>query len=83
MKPLDMAEVKINGGASSGGKTGKLDRRLKVTSCHYAMTHTPTGITVRVEVPPGHYSKKQMRTLREKIYRECIEKLTESVGKRK
>lgn len=56
-----------------------MDRRTKITSCFYVMTHVPTKKSVRVEVPPGHYSKKEMRALREKIYQEGIEKLTAMV----
>ncbi len=45
------------------------------------MVHRPTGIHVEGEVPPGNYSKKEMRKKRENLIQTLFLKLELEVAK--
>jgi hypothetical protein len=78
---LDQNDVGGGWSTSSSTKSGQFSRRLKVTSARLTLTHLPTGLEVRGEVPDGHYSKKEMRKLREELYARLFLVLEEKVGK--
>lgn len=78
---LDPKEVAISGISSSSSKHGQFSRRLKVTSCTLILTHRPTGLEVQGQVPLGNYSKKEMKELRGKLYRELFVRLEGKVAK--
>ena len=65
---LNPKEVASGWVGFSSGKSGQFSRRLKITSCTVTLTHGPTGLQVQGEVPPGHYSKKEMQRLRDEQY---------------
>ena len=70
-----------NVSSSSTTKSGQFSRRLKRTSARLQLTHIPTGINVTGEVPEGHYSKKEMRKLKEELYERLFVQLEVKVGK--
>lgn len=43
--------------------------------------HVPTGVEVRGQVPQGHYSKKEMRQLRQELYQKLFVELERKVAK--
>jgi hypothetical protein len=64
---LDPSEVALSGGASSGGRSIRQPRSKGVTSCYWEAVHIPTGVYVQGEVPRGHYSRSQMKQLRDEL----------------
>jgi hypothetical protein len=45
------------------------------------MIHTPTKIQVEKEIPAGHYSKKEMKQLTEKLKEQLYKELEQKVAK--
>jgi hypothetical protein len=78
---MNREDVTWSGSASSTGKSGAMARKEKVTSASYELTHRPTGLTVRGEVPAGRYSKKEMRALKEKLFARLYKELEEKVAR--
>jgi len=79
---LDWADIDWGGGGSSSGKSGQFERKLKTTSCDIFLIHRPTGIRVEGEVPPGNYSKNDMREKRENLKQSLFLKLEKEVAKK-
>jgi protein subunit release factor A len=77
---LDRADVSYGQWGSSSGKTGQFERKLKKTSSTIFLTHTPTGIRVEGEVPPGNYSKKEMQKKRGELKESLFLKLENMVA---
>ncbi len=78
---LDPKEVTGGIHGSSSGKTGIFERKLKITGSTVFLTHMPTGIEVEAEVPPGHYSKKEMQQKREALKESLFRELEDRVAK--
>ena len=68
-------------GHSSVKVFGNFERKLKVTSRTVNLTHTPTGIKVYGEIPDGHYSRKEMRSLTEKLREKLWAELENKVAR--
>ncbi len=79
---LDWADIECGGGSSSSGKSGQFERKLKITSCEIFLIHKPTGTRVEGEVPPGNYSKKEMKQKRENLQQSLLVKLESEVAKK-
>ena len=78
---LDPNEVTCGIHGSSSGKTGQFERKLKTTSSTVFLTHVPTGIKVEGQVPPGNYSKKEMKQKRDALAQLLFQKLEILVAK--
>jgi len=79
---LNPKEVESGGGGvSSSGKNGQFSRRLKITSSSVMLVHIPTGITVEGTIPPGRYSKNEMKKLKEDMRRKLFAVLEAKVGR--
>jgi hypothetical protein len=46
-----------------------------------SLKHKPTGIEVQGEIPAGHYSNKQIKAEKEKLWKELQEQLRQAVVK--
>lgn len=68
-------------GHSSTKVMGNFERKLKVTSRTVNLTHVPTGIKVFGDIPDGHYSKKEMRGLTDKIREKLWAELEDKVAR--
>lgn len=68
MKKFDKDDVIWGYTGSSSGKTGKLSRKSKITSRTVFVEHKLSGIKVEESIPIGHYSKKEMTKLTEKLF---------------
>ena len=79
---LNPKEVTWGWNGSTSGKSGQFERRLKLTSCRMTLTHTPTEISVKGEVPEGHYSKKAMQQNRKKLVQSLFLELEGLVAKK-
>ena len=44
--------------------------------------HRPTGITLRGEIPEGHYSRGEMRKLKDALVERLMRELEEAVARR-
>ena len=66
------------------GRRKKLSRAsaaIDTSSRRLFMKHLPTGIEVHGDVPPGHYSNKQMQHKKELLWTELQEQLRLAVAK--
>ena len=69
-----------------GARTGsrrKLTRgpaSVDLSSSQLVLKHIPTGMEVRGEIPPGHYSNREMRNAQEKLRAELQERLRIAVA---
>jgi len=66
---------------SSSGKSGQFERKLKTTSSTVFLTHSPTSIKVEGQIPPGHYSKKEMQKKRSDLTEILFQELEKLVAK--
>jgi hypothetical protein len=76
---LNPDEVGFSYNASSGG--GTFERRTKITARRLCLQHLPTKIRVEKEIPPGHYSKKEMQKLTEELKKQLFIELEQKVAK--
>ncbi len=79
---LAWSDIECGGGGSTSGKTGQFNRKLKTTSYEIFLIHKPTGVRVDGEVPPGNYSKKEMRMKRENLIKALFLTLEVKVAKK-
>ena len=82
INPADV-EITSSGSASSprGGHGRRLSRALDLRAMVITVTHRPTGIVLRGEVPEGHYSKDEMRKLKDAVVERLMHKLEQAVAK--
>jgi hypothetical protein len=77
---LDPADVEVGfTGAASSPRSGhrrRLSRALDLRAMTITVRHRPTGIVLRGDIPEGHYSKNEMRKLREAL----VERLMRELG---
>lgn len=81
---MDPADVVLLGSSSSSGRrkhATKAGRANSVTGAEFELTHNPTGISVRGEIPRGEYSRREMQRLKEALYSELFVQLEGSVAK--
>lgn len=76
---LDPNEVGWGWEGSSGG--GTFERKTKITSCRITAQHLPTKVQVKGEIKAGHYSKKEMKKLREDLRVRLFNELEQKVAK--
>jgi hypothetical protein len=90
MKPkatsvLSPADVEVSEvGSASSARTGnrrRLSRALDRRACKVIVRHRPTGIARDGEVLPGHYSREQMRRLKEELTARLLRELEQAVAK--
>lgn len=80
---LDPSEVISTGFVQHSGHRKKTrDSRANMLSGgEILLQHKPTGIEVRGSLPPGHYTRKEMRRLHQKLYDELYAALEQAVAK--
>ena len=80
----DPAEVSYSGsgGNRSGRRRAGQTRALDVTEAAMTLRHDPTGAEARGTVPPGHYSRRQMRDRKAELYRRLFAELEREVARR-
>lgn len=80
---LDPAEVISTGSAirRSGRKKARFSRANDLYSAELRLKHTPTGVEVAGSIPPGNYTRKEQRLLREKLYRDLYRDLEQAVAR--
>ena len=80
---LDTAEVSYSGsgGNCSGRRKAAQSRSLDVTEAAITLRHEPTGIEVNGAVAPGHYSRRQLRELKDALHRQLLAELEQWVAK--
>ena len=65
---VEIADIEFRGQESSttsGRSKARQSRALDLRGFTFLYRHVPTGIDVSVEIPKGHYSKKEAQRLRE------------------
>src|SRR5262249_20934782 len=77
---LPAAEVTWSGGAAASRGSNRNPRSAGVTSSRWEVLHKPTGVYVRGEVPPGHYSRTEMARLRAALWRVVWRRLAQEVA---
>ena len=79
---LNEADVTWKGGGTSSGRRGRRDWRAgSITSAHLEFIHNLTGIKVAGEVPPGNYSRNEMRRLKADLSSRLLVELEIKVAK--
>lgn len=80
---MDPSEVVYTGSASHSGHRKKTrdSRASMLSGAEMLLQHRPTGIEVRGALPSGHYSRKEMRLLQQKVYDELYAALEQAVAK--
>ena len=79
---LISSDVSIAGGASHSGRSNaRFSRAAALSSSHFTLTHKPTGVKASGRVIPGHYSRKELSRLNEKLCQEVYERLEYEVAK--
>jgi hypothetical protein len=72
---VDDIEIVGIAGSSSGGRRKPLtksSRKQEVRSEVVHLRHSPTGRETWIEIPPGHYSKREMQRMREETKRKFL-----------
>lgn len=79
---LIYSEVSIAGGAGHSGRSkARFSRGSAVSNSHFTFTHTPTGVKVSGRVIPGHYSRRELSRLNQKLCEEMHKRLEYEVAK--
>ncbi len=79
LDPKDVGSHESTGSSSYRGSHGRLQTTRHLFS--YTLKHIPTGVLVSAKVPPGNYSRKEMRRLREQLYQQLFVELEAKVAK--
>lgn len=80
-KPEDDVEITGLTGMTFGGRTKPLtksSRSQDVRSATVMLRYIPTGEEGQIEIPPGHYTKKEMQRLREATKTEFLRQIGHS-----
>lgn len=78
------SDVSWYGSASTSTKRKKrsiASRAVDLRSQAITLTHVSTNLVVTAEIPEGHYSKKQMQQLRDKVFAELWIELEKKVAR--
>jgi hypothetical protein len=80
---LDPTEVIFTGFVQHSGHRNKIrdSRANMISGGEIVLQHRPSGIEVRGSVPAGHYTRKEMRLLHQKLYDELYTALEQVVAK--
>jgi len=80
--PSDV-DVAFSGSASSprGGHRRRLSRALDLRAMAVTVRHRPTGVAIQGFIPEGHYSKDEMRKLKEALIAELMRELGQAVAR--
>ncbi len=80
---LDPSEVTYSGSSAHSGhrKKTRYSRAIMLSGAELVLQHRPTGIEVRGALPAGHYSRKEMRQLRQRLYEELYAALEQAVAR--
>lgn len=81
---LDPKEVVRTGCSSMSGQRSKassVSRAVSLTGCEITLIHTPTKISVRGNIPVGHYAKKEMVTRQKELAKKLFAQLETEVAK--
>jgi hypothetical protein len=70
-----------DGSTTSGRTKLRQSRALDTRSLRLKLTHMPSGIMVKGEIPDGHYAKKEMNRLKEELRRVLFQKLESKVAR--
>jgi len=73
----------FTGSTSGGSRAGRLARTSRsdsVTSSTVFLVHHPTGIRVEATIPPGHYSRAEMISERNRLKAVLWEELERNVS---
>jgi hypothetical protein len=82
MDPADVGVFTM--GSASSPRTGnrrRLSRALDSRSMAITVTHGPTGIVLRGEIPEGHHSKDEMRKLKDVVVERLMRELEQAVAR--
>lgn len=71
----------VNWSMSGSSSGGTFERKTKITSRSLKLQHVPTKVYVEGEIPPGHYSKKEMQKLTEELKQNLYKELEQQVAK--
>ena len=79
-KQWSVEDVEITGfwAVSSGGRNrplSKHSRREELRQETVSLRHVPTGLAGQIEIPAGHYTKKEMQRLREATKGQFLQRL--------
>jgi hypothetical protein len=77
----EMNSDDVSFGYSGSSSGGTFERKTKITSRRLWMLHKPTKIKVEKEIPPGHYSKKEMQKLTNEGIHQLTKELEQKVAK--
>lgn len=70
-------------GSCERGRTKiRQSRALDKRSFKLTMAHEPTKIEVKGEIPEGHYARKKMRDLHNKLFNELYGELERKVARK-
>ena len=75
--PLNSAEVletRTSGNSSGRGRAAQ-SRALDVTTTTITLLHQPAGLEVSGSVPPGHYTRPEMKKLKDELYARLLGEL--------
>jgi hypothetical protein len=82
---LDPSDVEVtSSGSASSLRTGnrrRLSRALDLRAVVIRVRHRPTGIPIRGEVPEGHYSRDEMRQLKDAVVEQLMRELEQAVAR--
>ena len=82
IEPADI-EVGWTASASSprSGNRRRLSRALDSRAMTITVRHRPTGIVLRGEIPEGHYSRNEMRKLKDAVTERLMRALEQAVAR--
>lgn len=82
---LDPSDVEVGfaGSASSprGGHRRRLSRALDQRAMTVTLRHRPTGIVLLGEIPEWHYSRDEMRRLKDGVIERLMRELEKAVAR--
>jgi len=79
---LTKQKIKLNGAdfvwsgessRESGRAKARQPRALDLSSYSFAVTHLPTKLSVKGELPKGHYSRRDIAEFRERLLAQLVE----------
>jgi hypothetical protein len=62
-------------------KLARAPASVDLSASQLVLKHIPTGVEVGGEIPPGHYSNREMRSVQEKLRAELQERLRVAVAR--
>ena len=81
LNPKDVGLSGIGGTSGQRKQATKAGRSTTTTRAAFKLTHYPTNLYVEGEIPPGNYSRTEMKKKKEELYNILFQKLEVSVAK--